>query len=263
MFSSLTEVILLVLIGFSTCYPLFLWLAPRKLIDAGFYNFNLGLAGILGGMGFILALAAGLEIQVWQKIGVWLVIHLGVTARVWNGKKISLPFVSISPLAGLGAYWMVVEQIFPDGYLRIDLLSLFVGNGILAGVFFAMILGHWYLNVIQLPIRLLRNSVLLVFLLLMLRFLRNGTALMTSTIESSSGTVFPLNQFLWTFDGFFLVLAMFFGLLVPLVINIMVWRTLRIQSTQSATGLLYIACVSVLFGDLFYRFCIFQFGLFL
>lgn len=263
MFTNLTEVILLVLLGFSSSYPLFLWLVPRKQIDSGFYNFNLGLSGILGGMGFILALAGGLDIHIWQKIGVWLIIHLGVTASVWNKKNISLPFVSISPLAGLVSFWLVADAVFSGELLISDIFFQYVGNGVLAGVFFAMILGHWYLNVVQLPIRLLRNSVNVLFGLLGLRLLRNIAALLTVTVVSQSGSVIPLKHFLWTFDGFFLGLAMFFGLLVPMVINLMVWRTVRIQSTQSATGLLYIACVSILFGDLFYRFCMFQFDLFL
>jgi len=47
------------------------------------------------------------------------------------------------------------------------------------------------------------------------------------------------------------------------VLNGFIWRTIIIQSTQSATGLLYVSVVAVIFGDLFYKNYIFQFGLIL
>ena len=55
----------------------------------------------------------------------------------------------------------------------------------------------------------------------------------------------------------------FFGVLVPIVLNGFIWRTIIIQSTQSATGLLYVSVVAVIFGDLFYKNYTFQFGLIL
>ena len=41
-----------------------------------------------------------------------------------------------------------------------------------------------------------------------------------------------------------------FGLLVPLVAAVMTWRTARIRSLDSATGLLYIVAALVLAGEI-------------
>jgi hypothetical protein len=54
------------------------------------------------------------------------------------------------------------------------------------------------------------------------------------------GTVTPL----------FLVVRFGVGLIGPAVATWMTWQTIRIRSTQSATGILYIAMILVLFGEL-------------
>ena len=48
----------------------------------------------------------------------------------------------------------------------------------------------------------------------------------------------------WSFYGVRVV----FGLLVPLVATLMTWRTARIRSLDSATGLLYIVAALILAG---------------
>lgn len=55
-----------------------------------------------------------------------------------------------------------------------------------------------------------------------------------------SGTVSPL----------FLMVRWGVGLFGPAVATWMTWQTVKIRSTQSATGILYIAMTLVLFGEL-------------
>ena len=126
-----------------------------------------------------------------------------------------------------------------------------------------MILGHWYLNVIQLPIRLLRNSVILLWIFLSIRAIWNCYGILNFEVEDIYGILQSLGSFLWTYEGFLLSVAIFFGVLVPIVLNGFIWRTILIQSTQSATGLLYVSVVAVIFGDLLYKNFTFQFGLIL
>ena len=40
------------------------------------------------------------------------------------------------------------------------------------------------------------------------------------------------------------------GFAGPVVAAILAWKTVRIRSTQSATGILYVAMILVLFGEL-------------
>ena len=50
--------------------------------------------------------------------------------------------------------------------------------------------------------------------------------------------------------GLFLAIRWGMGVLGPLVATILAWKTVEIRSTQSATGILYIAMMFVLFGEL-------------
>jgi hypothetical protein len=47
----------------------------------------------------------------------------------------------------------------------------------------------------------------------------------------------------------FLALRWLFGLLGPLALFWMAWRTLNIPNTQSATGILYVAVIGVFVGE--------------
>ncbi len=261
MASNLSEILVLALLGFSTIYPLFFILTPRNKIDAGFYNFNLGLAGILGSIGLMLLWVAAVELSVIGFVSAWIGFHLVLTALYWNAMKIPFLPLLLSSLFGLAVFWIVFTHFHPGMVSPLTGITLFIGNGIVAGVFFAMILGHWYLNVIQLPIRFLKNATVSLFFLIGARMIIDFFGLATQSILSPFGTSIPLLEYATSFGGFFIALAMFFGILVPFILNVMIWRTVQIQSTQSATGLLYVSCVSVLFGDLFYRYCVITFSL--
>jgi hypothetical protein len=45
--------------------------------------------------------------------------------------------------------------------------------------------------------------------------------------------------------------------IVPIVLAVMIWSTVKIQHTQAATGLLYLAVVALLFGEFFSKFLLF------
>ena len=156
-----------------------------------------------------------------------------------------------------------MSQIFTVDLSIINYIIIFNSYSIVALVFYSMILGHWYLNVIQLPINLLKNSIVLLSVLLTLRLLWNAYALISFEVVDNYGIVLSLISFLWTFEGFLLSVAIFFGVIVPMLLNIFIWNTLQIQSTQSATGLIYVSVVSVLFGDLFYKYYAFRFEIIL
>ncbi len=121
--------------------------------------------------------------------------------------------------------------------------ALFLGS-----VIFAMILGHWYLVVPALPIRPLRNltqwmlgatlAKAMLTALTLYVFWTYGDTQLRETLQSFRGL-----------GGLFLWVRLLFGLLGPLIVGIMVWQTVKIHSTQSATGLLYVATIFVLIGE--------------
>ena len=58
---------------------------------------------------------------------------------------------------------------------------------------------------------------------------------------------------LWATDGnlFFFVMRIVWGLLLPLVLALLVFRCVKAKANQAATGMLYVMEISVLFGELF------------
>ena len=261
MFSFLAELLATTFLGFGAIYPLLLWLSPHKLIQSGFYRFNQGMVSIIISIGMIFIY---LSLSHYNNffLGVfWLFIQLALTAVFWKTKHINNIFISIPPIIGVVYLILVINQIFLINLYLSDYVIIFISYSIIASVFFSMILGHWYLNVIQLPIKLLKNSIILLSFLLIIRLLWNIYALTTFEVTDNYGINLSLFSFLWTFEGFLLLVAIFFGLIVPITLNVFIWYTLQIQSTQSATGLIYVSVVSLLFGDLFYKYYAFRFGI--
>jgi hypothetical protein len=107
-----------------------------------------------------------------------------------------------------------------------------------------MLLGHYYLTAPAMSIQPLE------------RFVRClGAALFVRAAIAAFGT------WVWVAGGgseadtlavspIFLVIRWGMGLLGPAIAGAMTWQTVRIRSTQSATGILYIAMTLVLFGEL-------------
>ncbi len=257
-----TAILVYTLLGFAVLYPFYFWFVPREKIDAGFYNFNLGLTGFIGGMGVVLAIATGLEKAYIFGISGWLALHLLISLLSWDREKISRVLISFSSCVGSVVFLLLALSFFSDDLSLAILFSGVVSQLILAGIIFAMILGHWYLNVIQLPIRLLQNTVNALALLLTIRLIWNVYLFSVSSALDVYGYNVSLWQFIMTLEGFILGVAFFFGLIVPIVLHFFIWRTVKLQATQSATGLLYVSVLSVVTSDLCYKYMWFQQGLF-
>jgi len=116
-----------------------------------------------------------------------------------------------------------------------------------------MLVGHWYLNVPGLDIKHLRKMTWFLAGALALRILLGVTSIATSVPLQSAGEISP-----WRVAGireaFFFWQRVGIGLLAPAVLAILVDRTVRIRSTQSATGLLYVMVFFVLIGEMISRF---------
>jgi hypothetical protein len=108
----------------------------------------------------------------------------------------------------------------------------------------AMLLGHYYLTAPAMSIAPLRRFVRCMAWALGARSLLAALALgfLLSGPGGSSGaaSVAPL----------FLAIRWGMGVAGPVVATALAWKTVEIRSTQSATGILYIAMILVLFGEL-------------
>jgi protein NrfD len=112
-----------------------------------------------------------------------------------------------------------------------------------------MILGHWYLVVLDLPIGALRRLTLLLIGALALRALVVGVALAGPVHAGYQGARLVAAG-LWSPDGVFVWMRLLFGIVGPLSLIWFIWKTVEIRSTQSATGILYVQLFLVLAGEL-------------
>jgi len=221
---------------------------------------TLGLSCIIGGVGVVFVFLIPAIVPANVRIGevVWLVSLLVVTGYYWNQESIKKWVITIPSIFGVIAFYRILSELI-SGDIELFMISL-LGGFILCGALFSMILGHWYLNVVSLPISMLKSTVKFLIFIVALRFIWDmGYIFMgeVSTIRAGSLPV-SMTQFLQTFDGFFLIFALFFGTLLPLILGILTLKTIAIKSTQSATGLLYVIVISVVMADLFYKYYLVQ-----
>jgi len=126
-------------------------------------------------------------------------------------------------------------------------------GALLGAVVVGMDLGHWYLVRARLSETHLMRFARLLGLAVTLRAGLLVVGLAVYGADSTGG----LPAYLRTVAvdrGFFFWQRIFFGLLGPAVFAYMVSETARIRSTQSATGILYVAVVFVLIGELLARY---------
>lgn len=173
-------------------------------------------------------------------------------------RDVSLRVGAASALIGAVLVGLLAYQVSPPtwGFAGV-LLSLLVGTLALGFVTEAMILGHWYLVSPKLAgqplveLTLVLSIVMVVQAVLVIvnaavpvREVPESTALLAGSLGS--------NPAFWLRIGV--------GLLFPLALSFMAWRSSAEHSMMSATGLLYIAVGGVFVGEVLARGLLFVTG---
>jgi len=136
-------------------------------------------------------------------------------------------------------------------------LSAFFSSIVLGMSSASMLFGHWYLIDPNLPVDYLKTLVrlfrfalvgeLIAIAIVIILFLAAGSHGMKAAAQTLLDTNYTL-----------LGVRLLLGPVVTLVLAWMTWQTLKIPQTMAATGLLYIAVMSVLVGELLGRFILFR-----
>ena len=185
-------------------------------------------------------------------------LNLGFVASVINGRPSwQRPLLVLTGSAGLiGILLDAVRRVpaeFPAWAPLLSAVYVLFSSLFLGSVVFAMILGHWYLVTPTLPIRPLRSMSLLMVFAVLGKFLLLVTTFILFWTAAGDEPRRILSSFIGL-QGLFFWARILFGILGPLAIIIMTWQTVKISSTQSATGLLYVATILVLIGEAFSKF---------
>ncbi|HEY7112871.1 MAG TPA: hypothetical protein VIA45_08060 [Thermoanaerobaculia bacterium] len=121
----------------------------------------------------------------------------------------------------------------------------FVGGLLFGAVLLTMNLGHWYLVSRSLPFRLLARGALLFAVLVAARTALLGAAFAAGVSPEGLASLLSLER-----DALFFLFRVTWGIVGPLALSWFIWRTADMRSNQAATGLLYVALVFVLIGEL-------------
>lgn len=235
---------ILVLAQFAALYPLLLWQMPEDTLPAGFARFNLGMTTVLLAMATVLAAAAGLAPLLMKLALLLAAITLVLQRLLWHQ-----PGRARRLLTPLMLVWGVTlwQPVLGAGSIQAPLLSwiaIALGGLSLGAVMYAMILGHWYLNEAELPVRHLQRATAMLLIVLVTRLAWTvGILLLTETVVQQR--LKPAYMLLGELDGIFLWIGLLPGLLGSVAVAWMARRTAAMQSTQSTTGLLYVALVLV------------------
>ena len=214
---------------------LFIAFIPPSRIGKGFARFHTGLALVL-----------------------WLIATRG---------QFSAPFVITAGLllaALLCSSWTILYYPFLAGsffsslYLLVlpDLPLLGWGGALLAhlppvlvlgGSSVAMLLGHWYLVAPGLSITYLKAVTIALIAALVIR-----SGLLVEVLVTSGARLDQI--YFFEMYGIFFIQRVVLGLLLTLILSVMTYFCVRIRSTQSATGILYVVLVFCLVGEIIGRY---------
>ena len=156
--------------------------------------------------------------------------------------------------AGAGGVALLALARFHAGAAPMQsalLFSSLLSSGLLMGAgLLAMLLGHRYLTAPSLSMVPLDR---LAQIFLWLVCVECGLTAVNLFLSSDPGRVGHALR-LDSFEGVYLWARILVGLAMPLLLAAMIRQTVRERATMSATGLLYIAMLMVLIGEIFSRF---------
>jgi hypothetical protein len=257
---TLIQVLTIVLTQFSVGSLLMTSLLPTREIRVGFFTLNSLLSAIAAALALVLT-KYGAGAAWWDTRFLGLTV-IGATLAYGAFKLDQMEFgrllLIVSGLIGLFFGLLPLShQSLEASHLKTVVPCFFdatiVAGAILFGVtHVGMILGHWYLLMRRLSFEYLDQFAKLLLAAVCIR----GAIiiLMLTTLGSLdprlAGRFLPR---LYAVDGdlFFFVFRVLFGVAIPLVLGFMVLQCVQRKANQAATGLLYVAEISVLFGELF------------
>jgi hypothetical protein len=136
------------------------------------------------------------------------------------------------------------------------LINHLAATALLGSVMLTMVFGHWYLVIPRLSIDPLKRLTKVLMAAIGIRIATIVVSFVVLQLKQSIPFGAVLNELLVQ-QGIFFWPRVIFGVLVPIVLTAMIWSTVKIQHTQAATGLLYLAVVALLFGEFFSKFLLF------
>jgi len=242
-----------------------LFISPRS-IGNSFFKFASLTAAILLGvtLGFDFLFPSPVRTSSWPVI--WLAVSAVLTAvynRVVDVDKFTAAFwlllgATVTGIASIASDSLAFTRLMTlGGWENWVLLSNHIAaTALLGSVMLTMVFGHWYLVVPRLSIDPLKRLTKVLAAAIAVRATTIVLSLVVLRFEQSIPLASVVRE-LAVQQGIFFWPRIIFGVVVPIVLSVMIWSTVKIRHTQAATGLLYLAVVALLFGEFFSKFLLF------
>lgn len=226
--------------------------------DAGvkFFRFNAGMAAILNIVGFAFlpddytGAAAEISLVALAIAEAAIVLYWATIGRMLASIRPAI--VGTACIAGVIAIVMqalAVPSPWGAAGQALTVTSFLTSAAFLGGACTAMVLGHWYLVIPSMAVRHLQSIVKLHIGSMIVRVAIVGLAVGVAMAAWPPEMGPRFDRYIFSVDGIFFWQRILFGLAGPAVLSYLTWETARIQSTQSATGILYVDFFTVVVGE--------------
>jgi hypothetical protein len=247
---------------------------PFFKVERGFYKSSASVylaASLTTAIGLgLLALRGGASAgpgasSLWTAAALWTLTSAAIAVYLYtlwteNGLLRSRAY-ALSLGLGLIALIANVMLLMPPGFGAVTAvayaLTAITSALVLGLVSGAMLFGHWYLIDLDMPVDYLRTYVRILGAVLIADLVALGLAILLPAIFGNASAAAAVHELFVSHAGL-LAVRLLLGPIATIVLVWMCWQTLKIPQTMAATGLLYIAVMSVLVGEMLGRFIMFR-----
>jgi hypothetical protein len=205
---------------------------------------TLVILGVLVLAGLDQARAGGTAPAVWIVVAGALLTYMAAVS--WGLGLVELGMTTGILAALAAAVWMAdASRSAHAGLWAFNALSRGASGFLMGATLTAMLLGHFYLIAPAMPIEPLKRSITMIAAGLAVRCLLAGIGVLIARSELFGSGIGQLSP------GQTLLVARWgVGFAIAALSVYLTRRTVQIRSTQSATGILYVTTIFVLFGEL-------------
>ena len=227
--------------------------------DAGvkFFRFNAGLAAALIAVALVFR-PPDLEPTTFSRLAL-IALAVSEAAIVIYWLTVGRTLASIRPAlvalaCGGGVLTLVAQGMATTAGGSLDskvltVASFLSSTALLGGASTAMILGHWYLVIPSLQVSHLQSIVKVHIASMVVRIVVVFAAVLVAIETWQPGLGPSFSHYIMSVSGVFFWQRVLFGLGGPALLSYLTWETAKIQSTQSATGILYVDFFTVVVGE--------------
>ncbi|HXW84689.1 MAG TPA: hypothetical protein VEJ86_09820 [Candidatus Binataceae bacterium] len=246
---------------------------PFFKVERGFYKSS---AGVYLACALVTAVGLGLlagrggqtsgpgTAALWLSAGLWTLFSATLAFylfTLWTDNGLVRSRAYVAGL-GVGLIALITNMLslMPTGFgvsgAAVYIVTAIASAVVLGLVSGGMMFGHWYLIDPNLPVDYLRSFVRLLRASLIGDLAALGIALAGLGAASGAGAGAVRN--LLDFDPLLLSARILLGPVATMILAWMTWKTLEVPQTMAATGLLYIAVMAALVGEMLGRFILFR-----